>query len=317
MLIGASGMIAALFLYSAAATVSALICVRILHGAAFVSLVTALVAMIVDFIPPEKSGQGFGFLSLIRLLPYAAVPPLVSFLDRRSHDLPSILIYAAFIMLLPLILIFFLRTSLPDIDKDTHRPQRISIHELKEDLKNRDVIILLAVNLLLYTCYTVVFFFLKGFGARVGVGNPGFFFTIATLTMIVIRLAGATFFDRIDKVKATASSLAGLGICNIGLGQTQGETPFFILSVLFGIGWGIVMPILTALMFDISPPRFRGLNINLSLVMLQAGFFFGPFLGGLFLAHSGYVMLFYCCALLSFLSAALTWKVNKPVKCET
>ncbi len=316
MLIGSSGMIAALFLYGAATTISSLICVRILHGAAFVSLVTALVAMIVDFIPPEKSGQGFGFLSLIRLLPYAAVPPLVSFLDKRSHDLPSVLTYAAIVMFLPLILIFFLQTSLPAIDKGAHAPQRINVRELKKDLKNRNVIILLAVNLLLYTCYTIVFFFLKGFGARIGVGNPGFFFTIATITMIIIRLGGAAFFDRVNKPKATALSLAGLGLCNIGLGHAQGEILFFVLSVLFGIGWGIVMPILTALMFDISLPRFRGLNVNLALVMLQAGFFFGPFLGGLFLAHSGYVILFYCCALLSFLSAVLTWKVSEPVKCE-
>jgi len=310
MLIGTSGMIAALFLYRAAATIPALICVRMFHGAAFVSLVTALVAMIVDFIPPEKSGQGFGFLSLIRLLPYAAVPPLVSFLDRRSHDLPSILTCAALIMFLPLALIVFLQTSPAAVHKGADRPQRINFREVKEDLKDRNVFVLLAVNLLLYTSYTIVFFFLKGFGARVGVGNPGFFFTIATVTMIIIRLGGAPFFDRVNKARATALSLAGLGLCNIGLGHTEGEILFLVLSVLFGIGWGIVMPILTALMFDVSLPRFRGLNINLSLVMLQAGFFFGPFLGGLVLARYGYMMLFYCCALLSFLSAALTWKIN-------
>jgi len=310
MLIGTSGMIAALFLYRAATTIPALICVRMLHGAAFVSLVTALVAMIVDFIPPEKSGQGFGFLSLIRLLPYAAVPPLVSFLDRESRDLPSVLTCAALIMFLPLVLILFLQASPPAVHKGADRPQRINFQEVKEDLKDRNVFILLAVNLLLYTSYTIVFFFLKGFGARVGVGNPGFFFTIATVTMIIIRLGGAAFFDRVNKARTAALSLAGLGLCNIGLGHTEGEILFLVLSVLFGVGWGIVMPILTALMFDVSLPRFRGLNINLSLVMLQAGFFFGPFLGGLVLAHYGYVTLFYCCALLSFLSAVLTWKVE-------
>ncbi|HOE15780.1 MAG TPA: MFS transporter [Syntrophorhabdaceae bacterium] len=312
MLIGTSGMIAALFLYGNAATIHALISVRILHGAAFITLVAALVAMIVDFIPPEKSGQGFSFLSLVRLLPYAMVPPLVSFLDGRSLDLPSVLTYAAFIMFIPLMLIFFLRTSFNAIGKDAHAPQRINLSELKEDLRSRDVIILLAVNLLLYTSYTIAFFFLKGFGALIGIGNPGFFFTIATATMIMIRLGGAAFFDKTNKSKVTSLSLAGLGLCNIGLGHTQGEISFFILSILFGICWGIVMPILTALMFDVSPSRFRGLNVNLSLVMLQAGFFFGPFLGGIVLAHSGYVLLFYCCALLSFLSAALTWEVSKP-----
>jgi MFS family permease len=238
------------------------------------------------------------------------VPPLVGFLDRRSHDFPSILLYTAFVMFIPLLLLFFLQTSRVGANQNNYATQGINIGELKEDLKNRNVLVLLAVNLLLYTCYTVVFFFLKGFGESIGIRNSGFFFTIATITMIIIRLTCGTLFDRINKVQVTAFSLTGLGLCNIGLAHTHGAGLFFFLSVLFGIGWGIVMPILTALMFDISPTRFRGLNINLSLVMLQAGFFLGPFFGGLILTHSGYVTLFYYCALLSILSAIFTRRVT-------
>jgi predicted MFS family arabinose efflux permease len=68
------------------------------------------------------------------------------------------------------------------------------------------------------------------------------------------------------------------------------------------------MPLLHALIFDVSPPQFRGLNINLSVIMIQGGFFLGPFLGGLLLARWGYGALFYFCAALSLFAA---WLIHR------
>ena len=69
MLIGLSAMIAALFLYRPAVTIMPLVAVRMLTGAGFICFVSAMTAMIVDYIPAQKSGQAFGYLSLTRLHP--------------------------------------------------------------------------------------------------------------------------------------------------------------------------------------------------------------------------------------------------------
>jgi MFS family permease len=81
---------------------------------------------------------------------------------------------------------------------------------------------------------------------------------------------------------------------------------FYGLGVFLGLGWGVVMPVLNALMFDISPPRLRGLNTNLGVQMFQGGFFLGPLLGGLILAHWDFRTLYYFCAVFAFGSVALT-----------
>ena len=57
-------------------TVQAMIVLRIFHGAVFVLLTSAVIAMIVNFIPADKSGKGFSAISIATMIPYAIVPPL-------------------------------------------------------------------------------------------------------------------------------------------------------------------------------------------------------------------------------------------------
>ncbi len=56
------------------------------------------------------------------------------------------------------------------------------------------------------------------------------------------------------------------------------------------------MPLQAAVMFDISEPGARAMNQNLLIVMMQGGFFIGPFLGGRLISRSGYEALFFSLA---------------------
>jgi MFS family permease len=86
------------------------------------------------------------------------------------------------------------------------------------------------------------------------------------------------------------------------LANTSGPLLFYSLGVLLGLGWGVAMPLFDALMFDISPTRFQGLNINLAIEMVDGGFFLGPLMGGMVLSWSGYGSLFYVCSAVSLLA---------------
>ncbi len=82
------------------------------------------------------------------------------------------------------------------------------------------------------------------------------------------------------------------------------------LAVLCGISWGVVMPLLNALIFDLSQPEARGLNQNLGLLMLQCGFFLGPLSGGWLLPRGGYPALFGAAACAQLLAAGLVLLVR-------
>lgn len=303
--IGILGMIFALLMYGLAHTVPALIAVRLLQGAGFACLVAAMMVLTVNYIPPKKSGMAFGIISTVRLIPYAFVPPIMGIYFLAPRDFTKALIYGAIPMIFSLLSAALIRPYYSEAcQTDSGHPSKVK--DLYENIKNPSVLVVLLLNLLLYSGYTTVFFFFEGYSRTVGSNNPGMFFTVATVAMMTIRIFGSAMFDRFSKPHITFICMSGLIICYAALPFTSFSSIFYALALFTGLGWGIVMPVLNALMFEVSYPRFRGLNLNLSLVMMQGGFFVGPFLGGLVYGWLGYSMLFYFCAFLSLISAVFT-----------
>ncbi len=308
MAVGVVGMAASLLLYRYALSAAPLIALRVFQGAAFVCLIAGMMTLMVNFVPPAMSGRAFGLVSVVRLVPYAIVPPVLSRLVTSSDSFFNTLSVGAAAMVLCLGLLTLLRKPVGAFGA---RAKSITWREIREDLTDRRMLLLLTVTLLLYSSYTIVFFYLRGYGQARSIANPGLFFTLATIVMIAVRFAGAPFFDRKDKAATTALSLALLGLSSIILAHLSDPLPFYCLAVLFGLGWGAAMPLLNALVFDYSAPAFRGLNINLVMVMMQGGFFIGPFLGGFALGLWGYAFLFYLAALFCLLSCGLLYGMLK------
>jgi len=181
---------------------------------------------------------------------------------------------------------------------------------LLENVRSVPVVMLLVVNVLFYSSYTILFFFLRDFGALRGVGNPGFFFTVAMFVMIVIRLGGSRYFDRLNKARTGAFCMALLAVFHVLIYFVRLEAWFLGFSVIFGVLWGVGIPLIMAFLFDISEPRFRGLNMNLVLVVMQVAFFVGPLAGGIVLARWGYGPLFVLCGILNLAGAILLFAMR-------
>ena len=111
MTVGILVMAASLLAYTSGRSLGALVAIRIIQGAGFVCFLAAMMAAIVAYIPPSKSGQGFGILSLVRLFPYAVVPPVMTFLMGRSVTFPAILAGFALLISFSLVLLFFVRPA--------------------------------------------------------------------------------------------------------------------------------------------------------------------------------------------------------------
>jgi MFS family permease len=106
--------------------------------------------------------------------------------------------------------------------------------------------------------------------------------------MIAIRLLGNRIFDPVSKVLLirVCYALTGLGFGIIAL--TGGAAALTLASLVLGIGMGLGVPSLNALMFGLSEPRFRGVNANMMMMSLQFGSFCGPFLGSWSVDRLGY-----------------------------
>lgn len=291
LMVGLVLLVVALLGYQVATTVSLLIPLRILHGAAFVLLVSATVTLVVRFIPEDRSAQGFSVFSLANLLPYALMPPLTEAL--MPHVGGAATLYAAVsVLALPAMLLLYLsRRRLAAAVADTDeamggRPDRTA---LREDLRTPAVLLLLGVNLCVYLVYSAVFFFTKTLAEGFAPDAVGLFFTLSTVALIATRLLGGMVLDRLPKLPVLRLALGFIALCLIGLALARSELWLLALAVPYGIGVGLALPMLNAALFLASPPALRGVNTNLGLFMMDAGFFLTPWVGGAFLAAGGSV----------------------------
>lgn len=290
--------------YTLATGFWSMLLVRCLHGLAFAVLGTALMTLIVDVIPMAKSAQFFGYLAVATLLPNTLVPPLLPFLGEHLGGFNRILLVFAALMLLLFPLVLAVEGKGP---KKASRgdSSRLNGREIMDNLINLHVLRILAAMLLLYCGHALVFFFLDGYGQSIKVAYTGVFLTLSTVGEIGIRVIAGSVFDRMNKGRLAAWTLVGLCLAYALLAYVPGKWVFFALGLVFGLGWGVAMPVCNGLMFDVSRPRFRAFNINLGLQMFQAGFFLGPLIGAPLLARWGYGTLYMFCAGLSLLGAVV------------
>ncbi|MDD2558769.1 MAG: MFS transporter [Desulfuromonas sp.] len=285
---GAVALSVALFMVGHVSSVPLLTAARLLQGAGFICVVASLNTLAVQFIPKEMSGSAFGYISLVRLVPYAFIPLLFSFFAISPAEFGKVLNVAAVLALLP-----FLMLMLPP-------PQHVVAKEMSNSpglagiitsLRSGSVMVLLLSTLLFFCGYSAIFYYLKQFGHTVGIANASVFFTICTLVMIVIRLLFSRLFDACNKGLVCAAGLFIVAVC-YGLLPFSSSGMFFVLAGFTGFGWGIAMPLQAAAMFDISPPAAQAMNQNLLVLMMQGGFFIGPIFGGQLISTFGYNVLF-------------------------
>ncbi|MBC17435.1 MAG: hypothetical protein CL942_14350 [Desulfovibrio sp.] len=276
--------VVSLLLYDHIESLFPLLLLRLLHGAAYVTVMSASVTLLMVFMPSDKSGQGFGIITIMTLLPYAVIPYI---LENGLAAVPQGIIYSytALLMAPPAFLLFPLSKILRSMDAG---PSGAATEAAKgsmwDNLRHPKVLMLLIANGLVFSVFSSMFFFLKTFTTMYGFGDPGLFFMAATGVMIATRLFFGPLFDRFDKGVLAAGSLLlfGLGVFMISIMDSL--FVFYAASVVYGVGVGSATPLMNGLMFSISQPRFRGLNTNLMLEMVDAGFFVGPALCGLALA---------------------------------
>lgn len=222
---GAVGIIISLFGYNLAVDFWSMSLVRAVHGIVYALLGVAVNACMVSLIPPAKSGQAFGLITVVMLLPFAVVPPVLDVATRQLGGFISVLNLSAVFMLLAFPLALAIKP--PAARQPGLSGRRVSMADLAGNLKDRRVVILLLIMLLLYSGYTPVFFFLEGYAKNLNISNPGLFFTLSTVSEISVRLLGGALFDRVSKVCLAAVYLTLVGLGYLALAHLSGPAMFY------------------------------------------------------------------------------------------
>lgn len=289
-------MIAASCSYLWVVTVPSMVVLRIVHGAAIVLLTSAVIALIVQFIPAEKSAQGFSIVSISTMIPYSVMPTLTeAFLPQVRSEA---VIYAGVSIFsgVSVLLLAALRNRLTAVlrNMDTALTRRPRMDEIRENFRQRSVVFLLCTAFLVYLAHATVFYFMKDLSLQTAIGDMGPFFTISMATMIAVRAFGSLVFDRMNKWRTLQFGLVLLILCLAALPHSSAHMPFYLLAGLYGFCMGLILPLLNALLFLESPVPLRGLNTNLTMFTMDAGYFIMPYMGGMIIAFgAGFDVLYY------------------------
>ena len=294
--------------YQWVTTVQAMIVLRIFHGAVFVLLTSAAIALVVNFIPADKSGQGFSAISIATMIPYAIIPPLSEALLPYVGNEADIYAAVSIFSVVAILLLTALRSRLGEALRglDGVMLRRPNISEIRENLRLRSVFFLLTAIFFIYLAHATLFYFLKDLSLQIRTGDVGLFFTVSMVTMISVRALGAALFDKTNKLSTLQKTLAFLIPCLILLPLAAFPAAYYPLAALYGLCMGVILPLLNALLFSASPPLMRGLNTNMTLFTLDVAYFVVPYLGGLIIASgAGFDILFYIAAGFASMSLAL------------
>lgn len=279
--------------------------IRIFQGIGLVCLQAPMLVMLVQLIPVDKSGQAFGVFTLVRLLPYAVIPFLFDFINIGSSDFKVMLNLAAVSTFIPL---FALLIPLPEPDYNAGRGVDTGFAAIKQCLSSLRVVKLLISSLLLISGYSAIFYYIRQYGARRAIADAGMFFSLASAAMIFIRIFFSHMFDRFNKIWLSTAGIILAGASYLLIPLFPVKTIFLLLAVSMGFGWGVAMPLQAAVMFDMATPETRAISQNMLMAMLQAGFFFGPLIGGLVISGFGFTVFFMFTAAITALSALLMAK---------
>ena len=273
-----------LLLYPLATGVTALFAIRTLHGVVFVFLVSASLAVLVELIPPAKSGAMFGIFTLNTLIPFAAIPPLIGWVLPHVDGMGTIYSCSAVIVVPALLLMLPLRNRSRKGAASRPVVGRTSWKQIQENLAIPGLSMIMIANFFTFMTSTLLFYFMNDYGKMIELSKSGYFFSVSLGGTIVLRLVGNAIFDRFDQRKLLLGSLLVLALSCCAFVVTTTPLLFLVSAFVYGGSLGFAFPLLQSVMFRVSPPAMRGLNANLMLTATDAAYFTGPFAGGIMLS---------------------------------
>lgn len=286
--------------------------IRLAQGVALAAFSSTVVAVLVECIPQGQSARGFALFSLTSLLPYSLIPTLGEQLLPLLGSEPKLYMLTATLGIPALIMLFFLARSFRN--KPLHvSAQNYSLPALWQGLRTSGLgPLFLASGLFGCTVVTVIYF-IKGL-TQTNNASAGAFFMTYTAVVIGTRLLTNRRLDSLPHMETTIACALTLSVAVAAFALCPGWM-LLPLACVYGVGLGLLYPLVAASIYDGSTESTRSLNSNLMMLAYDASSVTAPLLGGVLLDMGfGYTGVFLggaACMVLTALSA-LVYRCKQP-----
>ena len=249
LLIGMAVFLLASLGYIAARTVAPILALRLFHGIGMGLFPTAATVVIAELAPPTRRGEAMGWFGITNSIGLV-VGPVVGPWIAAQLGFPVLFLLAAGTAGLGFACIFLVPAG--------PRPIQASRPPRPGDFFSRAAVLPSLILLLLYIPYGTVVAFIPLVAKARGLENPGLFYMVFAVAMLLVRAKAGEVSDRRGRAAVILPGMILTGVSFLVLGRTFGPAGMLTGAAILGLGFGCAQPALMALTTDRAGPSERG-----------------------------------------------------------
>ncbi len=243
---------------------------RFIHGISAGCTPTATTAFCSDIVPANKRGEAMGIVGMAGSLGMSMGPALGSEVAVAFGN-DAMFIVAGCIAAIALIPALRMPESLVDAGSFKRRMLVLKMKEVIEPA----VLVQGVIMMLTVITFGALLTLVPDYCKSLGIAKNGYFFSIVTLTSLLVRVLSGKLSDRYGREVLLIWGVGLLIVANILLIRANTIPAVFVAAAVFGLSTGVNSPTLFAWTIDKGNPKFMGRGISTLFIFLELGIILG------------------------------------------
>jgi MFS family permease len=275
---------------------------RMLHGVGWSGCTTAVATLAADIAPQKRRGELIGYAAMASSLG-GAIGPVAGFALLQRFDFSGVFFGAAALLFVSLILAAFVKEP-EHGPRNNHRQRWIDLLVIPETLLPAVAVAFLSFG------HGGILTFLPLHALKLGLENPGLWFGLYALCLLLSRPVAGPLSDRISR---RAVIIPGLILNLLGIGiLALASSPAWLMAaaVVGGFGTGAAQPALMTVAVDQTSPQRRGQSMAQYQCFYDLGIGLGSLTLGAFLdlVDQNFSLMYAATAVVALIGLWIYWK---------
>ena len=305
MIVGGVGLALSPLLYIFISSIAPLIVIRLMQGMSFGIISTATSALVADSVPPKRRGEAVGYFAMSNNLAMAA-GPVLGIIIMNSLGFTNLFLISASIGLMAFVFSVIVR-------EPERQPGLISFK--RPPIIIRSALFPTSVLYFFALSYGAVNTFVPLYAVNRGLTNPGLFFAVMAIGMLLLRSYAGQLSDRFGRGAVAVPGLIITAISLVLLSKASSLPMFLGIAALYATGMACTQTPLMALTIDRVKPELRGAAMGTFMSAMDAGIGSGAMLWGVVVGLWGYSQMYLLSSLMPLIGVGLFfWISNRERK---
>jgi len=292
------------FGYVIAHSVTTVLLLRLFHGMGMGLFPTAATVVVAEVAPPARRGEAMGWFGIANSVGLI-IGPAVGTPIATGAGFGTLFLVAGGMAVMGLVCIWLL-PRIGHVPAKTVRPPR------PQDFFSRAAVLPSILLLSLYVPYGAMVAFIPIIATDRGLANPGMFYTVYALAVLLVRAKAGHMSDRRGRAAIIIPGLVVAGVAFAILGLTSDRVWVLVGAAVYGLGFGSVQPALMALTADRVPPEERGKAMGTFYTAWELGITVGSTGAGLLLKVTDFPLMLLASSFLPMAGALLAFRARSP-----